>query len=277
MLVIAGESIVVTSRSVDRPELAHTSPSGAPAIAAWVAARLGTPTVFLTAVGDDAHGRLIASTLVAAGIDRSGLVVRPHRPTAHAEVEYQPDGSRRFDFAVAGSAAPTLEAADLGDWPERAQWVHVSGSAVLFGDPMATAIEELVTRGRLRGATVSVDPNLRPELSDARARERLAHLCRQAQVLFPSDDELQELGLDRDELVAAGATVCTPAAADGARLQRPGAEEVLIPAIARPDEVLDPDGAGDTFAGATIAALLAGLDWPAAGAAPRARGRRPRP
>jgi sugar/nucleoside kinase (ribokinase family) len=261
MLVIAGESIVLTSRSTDRPAAPDTWASGAPAIAAWVAARLGAPAVFLSAVGDDEDGRLIASTLSEAGVDTTGLAIRPGRPTARATVEYRPDGSRRFDFAVADSAAPTLEVADLGDWPERARWVHVSGSAVLFGDPMAAAVEELVARGRKAGATVSVDPNLRAELTDAAARARLSQLCRQAHVLFPSDEELRELGLDEDELVAAGVTVCTTAAAEGARLRRPHAEEVFVPAIARPEEVVDPDGAGDTFAGATIAARLAGLDW----------------
>jgi len=261
MLVIAGESLVLTTRSADRPEVAHTSASGAPAIAAWVAARLGAPTVFLSAVGDDEHGRLIASTLADAGVDPTRLVIRPGRPTARAAVEYRPDGSRRFDFAVADSAAPTLDVVDLADWPERARWVHVSGSAVLFGDPMAVAVEQLVARGRAAGATVSVDPNLRAELADADARARLSRLCRQAHVLFPSDDELGELGLDEKELVAAGVTVCTTAAAAGARLARPDLAEVSIPAIARPDQVVDPDGAGDTFAGATIAALLAGLAW----------------
>jgi len=258
VLVIAGESIVVTSRSATGE---HTAPSGAPAIAAWVAARLGTPTAFLSAVGDDEHGRLITATLAAAGVDISGVLVRPDRPTARAVVAYQPDGSRRFEFAVGSSAAVTLAEGDLGDWPERARWVHVSGSAVLFGDPMATAMEALVRRGRAAGATVSVDPNLRAELADADARRRLAALCLQAEALFPSDDELDQLGLDEDELVAACATICATLAADGARLRGPGAEEVRFPAIARAEDVVDPDGAGDTFAGATIAARLAGLGW----------------
>ena len=260
MLVIAGECLVLRFRTPGQP--AYETPSGAPAIAAWSAARLGTPTAFLAAVGDDEPGRLITSTLAGAGVDTSGLAVRPDRPTAQGTVEYQPDGSRRFEFAVAGSAATTFAVADLDGWPERARWVHVSGSAVLFGDPMATVVERLVERGRAAGATVSIDPNLRAELADPDARVRLARLCRQAHVLFPSDDELGELGLDEDELVAAGATVVATAAADGARLLRPGAPELRVAAVARPDEVVDPDGAGDTFAGAAIAAILAGRTWP---------------
>ena len=262
MLVIAGESIVVSSRTVGRPELSHVTPSGAPAIAAWTAARLGTPTAFLSAVGADQAGRLITSTLAGAGVDTNGVMVRADRPTAQADVEYQPDGSRRFEFAVAGSAAPTLAAAELDGWPERARWVHVSGSAVLFGDPLAGAIEQLVRRGRAAGAMVSIDPNLRAELADPDARARLARLCSEAQVLFPSDDELAELGLDEDELVAAGVTVVATAAAAGARLRQPNAAPLPVAALARPEEVVDPDGAGDTFAGAVIAAVLAGRTWP---------------
>jgi sugar/nucleoside kinase (ribokinase family) len=262
MLVIAGECLVLHFRTPGRPDLSHSTPSGAPAIAAWAAARLGTPTAFLAAVGADAAGELITAALAGAGVDVGGVAVRSDRATASGIVEYRPDGSRAFDFAVAGSAASTLAGADLDGWPERARWVHVSGSAVLFGDPLAEAVEQLVRRGRAAGATVSIDPNLREELADPDARARLAALCPLAHVLFPSDDELHQLGLDEDELVAAGATVVATAAADGARLRRPGEPELRVPAVARPDEVVDPDGAGDTFAGAVIAAVLAGRSWP---------------
>ena len=46
----------------------------------------------------------------------------------------------------------------------------------------------------------------------------------------------------------------------GARV-RHGELDLHVPAVARPQEVVDPDGAGDTFAGAVIAARLSGADW----------------
>ena len=161
--------------------------SGAPAIAAWIAARLGTPTTFVGGVGDDAAGELIRSTLMAAGVHTESVVTNAALPTATAYVEYFPDGSRAFEFHVAGTAATALVPADLADLPEQAQWVHVSGSAVLFGDPLADTVLEAVRRGRDAGATVSIDPNLRAELDDPVQRAALRELCLQADVLFPSE------------------------------------------------------------------------------------------
>jgi sugar/nucleoside kinase (ribokinase family) len=261
MLVIAGEPIAVVTVTNAGPGRAE--PSGAPAIAAWIAARLGTPTVFVGAVGDDAHGRLIHDALSAAGVDPAHLAVRADRPTAAATVRYRPDGSREFSFAVVDSAATTLDDADLAGLPEQANWLHLSGSAVLFGDPLAHTVEAAARRAQMVGATVSVDPNLRAELDNVDLRDRLAALCRAADVLFPSDGELSGLGLDEDELLAAGRVICRTSGADGARL-RVGHVDIAVPAVASAEQVVDADGAGDTFAGATIAARLAGQDWPSA-------------
>ena len=261
MLLVPGEAIVVRSRDTDGRLIPH--PSGAPAIAAWVAARLGTPTCFVGGIGADEPGALIREALSGAGVDLGGLVVHRELPTATADVTYHPDGSRSFQFRVAGSAATAVPAGALGDRPERADWVHVSGSALLFGGELPATVTEAVRRARAAGATVSVDPNLRPELADAERHAALRELCRTADMLFPSEDELAGLDLDVEELVRSGTAVCTTMAADGARI-RAGELDVFVPAVARPEEVLDPDGAGDTFAGAVIAGRMHGLDLTAA-------------
>ncbi|HEY2272357.1 MAG TPA: PfkB family carbohydrate kinase [Jatrophihabitantaceae bacterium] len=235
-------------------------PSGAPAIAAWVAAGLGIPTAFVGGIGADVHGRLLRETLRAAGVFMDGLVVKPGLPTATAKVEYFADGSRAFEFAVAGSAATAVRPDDLATLPDRATWVHVSGSALLFGGTTADTVVSAVERGRAGGAVVSVDPNLRAELADAGALAAVRDLCRTADVLFPSEDELEQLDLDEDELVDRGVVVCRTMAAAGARLRASGID-VSVPAVAQASEVVDPDGAGDTFAGAAIAARMLGRDW----------------
>ncbi len=265
MLLIAGEPIVIVPRNpVDRDISPH--PSGAPAIAAWVAARLGTTTSFVGAVGDDVNGELIRDSLAAAGVDLARIAVRTDLPTATATVAYFPDGSRAFEFNVAASAAVTLGHHSLGDLPERAAWVHVSGSAVLFGGSLAQVVAAAVRRGRAAGATVSIDPNLRAELDDPDQLAQLRQLCTEADVLFPSEGELEALGLDEDQLVGSGVVVCRTMAERGAQL-RAGDLDRHIAAVAPPETVVDPDGAGDTFAGAVIAGRLAGLSWPAAGTA----------
>jgi sugar/nucleoside kinase (ribokinase family) len=260
-LLITGECLAISHRDPARG--AAPQASGAPAIAAWVAARLGTPTTFVGGVGNDEAGELIRSTLAAGGIRPESVLTKAGLATATAYVEYFPDGSRVFEFHVAGTAATALVPADLADLPEHARWVHVSGSAVLFGDTLADTVIEAVRRGRDGGATVSVDPNMRAELDDPVQRAKLRELCLQADVLFPSEDELAQLDLDADDLVARGVVVCQTMAEAGARI-RHGELDLFVPAVALPDEVLDPDGAGDTFAGAVIAARLRGADWAAA-------------
>lgn len=267
MLLIPGEPIVVLTVAEDGT--VGSQPSGAPAIAAWAAAKLGAPTAFVGAVGDDVAGALMRDTLTAAGADADAVVVKPDGATATATVRYLRDGSRKFAFNVAASAATALVPADLRDFPERAAWVHVSGSAVLFGGTLADTIEAAVERGKRSGATVSVDPNLRAELGDSTLRRRVARLCEAADILFPSDGELEALGLDEDMVVAAGGTVCHTSAEAGARI-RDGDLDERVPAVASVGDVVDPDGAGDTFAAAVIAARLRGLGWAAAvGAAAR--------
>ena len=260
MLLIPGECLAISHRGA--ADGAQPQASGAPAIAAWIAASLGTPTTFVGGVGEDGAGELIRSTLSGAGV-RTALVTNARLPTATALVEYFPDGSRAFEFDVAGTAATAVAPVDLGELPEQAQWVHVSGSAVLFGGELADTVIDAVRRARDSGATVSIDPNLRAELDDPAQRAALRALCLQADVLFPSEGELDSLALDADTLVSLGVVVCETMAEAGARV-RHGELDLHVPAVASPQDVVDPDGAGDTFAGAVIAARMRGADWAAA-------------
>lgn len=256
MLLIPGEPIVVLSRD---PHGLPPQTSGAPAIAAWVAASLGTPTAFVGSIGDDAAGDLMRSTLRAVGAD--ALAIKVGEPTATAHVDYAADGSRSFEFRLIGSAATLLQSRDLGDRPEQASWVHVSGSSLMIGGPLRDTVLVATARAKAAGATISVDPNLRAELTDPEGRTALRTLCASADVLFPSETELDQLQLEEEELTSRGVVVCRTMAAGGARLVV-GDVVTEAGAVARQDEVVDPDGAGDTFAAAVIAARLAGLDWP---------------
>ncbi|MBE7163235.1 MAG: hypothetical protein INR72_18510, partial [Williamsia herbipolensis] len=54
--------------------------------------------------------------------------------------------------------------------------------------------------------------------------------------------------------------VCTTLGSQGARL-RSRTDDLTEPAIAAADDVVDQDGAGDTFAATVVAARLRGLSW----------------
>ncbi|MFC0528678.1 carbohydrate kinase family protein [Phytohabitans kaempferiae] len=263
MLLIVGEAIVVYQRdlgpggSVPDPPYAGPWPSGAPAITAYVAARLGVPTSFVGGVGRDPHGQVMRDGLGAGGVDLGHLVEVAEAPTATAHITYRGEGHREFEFAVAGTAATRVTEADLGDLPERATWLHLSGSALLFGPPLARTALAALDRARRAGARVSVDPNVRAESMSPQAARALLGVLPLAHVLLPSEGELEALGADVDALLAAGATICTTHG-PGGTLVRDGTGTATVPAVEV--EAVDTDGAGDSFAAGFIAASLAGAD-----------------
>ena len=262
-LLVVGEALVEFYRPardvpLDRPgEMVGPFPSGAPAIFASVAARLGVPTELCSVVGDDPFGRLLVERLSKDGVDVCGVRVDPERTTATAFVAYSSNGERTFVFHVRDSAAGRLRLEDLGDRPERCEWLHVSGSAVALGASLGATAVEAVRRAKAAGARVSVDPNLRPEVGAPDVRVTIAAMIEQADVVFPSEGELRALGLDEDRLVSGGVSVLTTLGPKGARVR--GLDvDVLVPA----PEVreVDPTGAGDTFAAGFVAARLKGFD-----------------
>ena len=262
MLLIVGETIAAFMRQLpadaDAEEVTPFSgpwASGAPAIAAYTAGMLGAPAHLVAGIGQDENGGLIRSRLRAAGVNchesRSGHL----RPTAAAWITYYPDGHRAFDFRVEGTAATSVLETDLADLPEAASWLHVSGSALLFGQPLASSVMNALHRAHRAGAMVSVDPNVRPEVLTRPTAALLAEATELAGVIFPSSGELEALGLSVADLARSGSIVCATDGARGARVHTPDGTW-QIPAD--PADPVDTDGAGDTFAGGYIAAAMTG-------------------
>ncbi len=262
MLLIVGETIAAFMRlltaDADAEEVTPFSgpwASGAPAIAAYTAGMLGAPTHLVAGIGQDENGELIRSRLRAAGVhgheSRGGHL----KPTAAAWITYYPDGHREFDFRVEGTAATSVLETDLAGLPETASWLHVSGSALLFGEPLASSVMTALHRAYSAGATVSVDPNVRPEVLTPPTAALLAEAVELAGVIFPSQGELEALGLSAADLARGGSIVCATDGAQGARVDTPDGTW-RIPAD--PADPVNTDGAGDTFAGGYIAAAMAG-------------------
>ncbi|WP_203920230.1 carbohydrate kinase family protein [Rugosimonospora africana] len=252
------KSAALTS-STTADDVPFTGPwaSGAPAITAYAAGRLGADTTLVAGLGRDHEGDIIRQRLRAAGVNcresGSGHGLR----TATAHVTYFPDGRRAFTFDVAATAAAAVTEADLADLPEAADWLHLSGSALLFGQPLAAAAMAALRRAHAAGARVSVDPNVRVEALTAESAALVTEAIGLAGVVFPSAGELATLGLSVARLTDRGTTVCATDGARGCSIHT-SAGTWHVPAV--PAKEVDADGAGDTFAGGYIAAALAGAD-----------------
>src|SRR5699024_8473880 len=79
-------------------------PGGAPAVFIDQAARLDDSTALVSAVGDDAFGRMLTTRLASDGVDTSAIVTLTDQTTASAFVTYQDFGSRDFLLNVANGA-----------------------------------------------------------------------------------------------------------------------------------------------------------------------------
>lgn len=260
MLLIVGEVIAAFMRQL-ATDTSQGTPfsgpwaSGAPAIAAYAAGMLGAPTHLVAGLGRDDNGDVIRDRLRAATVTCHESSRGRRQRTATAQITYFPDGHREFGFDVEGTAATAVREADLGGLPEAASWLHISGSALLFGEPLASSTMSAARRARAAGATVSVDPNVRPEALTAPSAALLAEALTLAHVVFPSTGEMEALGLAVAELTGRGVVVCATDGSRGACLHTP---DGIWAIPAEPADPVDADGAGDTFAGGYIAAAMAG-------------------
>lgn len=246
-------------------------PSGAPAIFASQAARMGARVAYAGCVGNDGFGDLVLARLRADGIDVFAVQRDDERPTATSFVTYQPDGSRQFIFNLAHSAVgrQTLE----GEQLERltaCRYFHVTGSS-LSSPASIDIIKRAVARVQARGGKISFDPNVRPELIGREGvSEALLELLACCDIFLPSDADLEwlsEPGEDTEQTVMrlmashAMSLLVLKRAAAGCAAYR-GGEYFEMAGVAVTE--IDPTGAGDCFGGALIASLASGRELPEA-------------
>ena len=271
-IITLGEILVEIMRPaagqpLDRPgEFRGPFASGAPAIFAVAAARLGLNTAFIGAVGADAFGRLLRTRLSAESVDTSGLQVAPGYATGVAFVAYDDSGEREFVFhirqAAAGQLRPDLISAVLF---ENVKWLHISGSTIFLNENSRAACLRALELAKAAGGKISLDPNLRSELMPLeQAREILAPFISSADLLLPTVGEAYALTGESDIERAAQALALKPDAilvikrgSTGCSVVHHG-QRIDVPGFSV--EEVDPTGAGDCFSAAFIAGLESG--WP---------------
>lgn len=266
VVVACGEALVdlIGEPAADGGVAYRPRPGGSPMNVAVAAARLGTPTAFLTRFARDAFGELLVAHVARAGVDLR-FAERGAEPTSLAVVALDAHRNASYAFYRVGTADVAYNPRPRPALPASVAVGCVSLS--LLRDPARGAYRDLVAAsGRASGRAGAgrvrwiADPNVRPALMPDRAAflAEVDGWAALVDVVKVSDEDLRLLGLDEADAaarwVAAGVTaVVVTAGPDGARLHRPGRAAVAVPG--RAVRVVDTVGAGDTF----TAGLATGL------------------
>jgi fructokinase len=249
-VLVVGEALVDVVPGPDGQPRDH--PGGSPANVAIALARLERDVRLVTLLGDDARG-----AAVRAWLESSNVVVLAG-----------PTGSGRTSSAVvtldeAGAASYVF---DL-DWDLRAvpdeecEVLHVGSIATVL-DPGADAVLAAFEARKGR-ALLSLDPNARPAITPDRTgpAARVEELVALADVVKVSDEDLAWLHPDHDPVATAArwaaagpGLVVVTRGGSGAVAVRPGGTTLEVPGV--PVTVADTVGAGDTFSGVLVDALI---------------------
>lgn len=262
-VVCMGEALVDLLAADNGARTWRAVPGGAPMNAAVAAARLGAPTTFLGVLSDDQFGAMLRDHLAASLVDHAHCPTTTE-PTTLALTAAGTDGD--FTFHAAGTTATSKLANDL-HLPLDVGILHVSGSVAMVIEPVASRLEGLLAAAQHR-ALIHVDANPRPRIiSRDRYLRRFNHWLGIADVLKLSEDDMEWMSPGADPVQTAKHWV-TPGEDDdhvpgvivltrggnGATVIR---DDLVIDVDAPSIDVVDTVGAGDTFAGAVLAALSA--------------------
>jgi fructokinase len=256
MITVTGEALF--DLVIDSDGHIAAQPGGGPFNTARTMGRLGLAPVFLGRLSQDGFGRILRAILDQDGV-RLGVPQLTDAPTTLAAVDVDRAGGPEYHFYLAGTSSAALEYRLLSTALPSGLTVLHAGALALVMEPIATAIERLITRDVPPHALVMIDPNCRPKA----ITDRHAYLARLSRVLGRTDVvkvSVEDLGyLFPGQPAPAAATALLdqgPAlvlVTDGAAPARaflPGQEVAVdVPVV----QVVDTIGAGDAFGGAFLA------------------------
>lgn len=204
MFVVGGESLIDLKAEVALPDgtlfgrdsenqiVMTAHPGGSPYNCAIALARLGNSTGFLCPISADAFGDYLLGPLAAAGV-RPLLTERVAEYTTLAVVNFDANHNARYGFYRAADGA--IEAASaIAALPEKLDLYQIGGFCPIKPDEAATWLD-IVDAAITRGATISIDPNVRPSLVDdfAGYKARLSRFLDLAHVVKVSEEDLAAL------------------------------------------------------------------------------------
>lgn len=233
---------------------------------AIAAARQGAKVAYITRLGDDEFGRQFLHLWRTEGLDISGVGIDPQAHTAVYFITHRADG-HVFSYLRTGSAASRMRPSDLPlDLISDAKYFHTSGISQAISDSACDTVFAAVEAARSAGVKVVYDSNLRLRLWPLdRARAVIRATLALADYFLLSLEDAEALCGSRD--AQAILDWCHESGAKIAALKL-GAAGVVGSDSKRRETIaghavscVDATGAGDCFAGALMARLVAGDDF----------------
>jgi sugar/nucleoside kinase (ribokinase family) len=238
--------------------------AGAESNFAIALARLGVSVAWVSRLGADPLGDLVAQTIAAEGVDVRWVRREAAAPTG-VFFKLRSAGRTRVLYYRRGSAASRLALGDVPDEAlEQVALVHLTGITMAISATARGLVIDVARRAHERGITVCFDPNYRPALWSGAAQAAQA----QSDVLAFADWYL--CGLEEGNLLfgtASAAELSEAVRARGVRgaAIRVGVEGALVThgdlrhvPVAQRTAVVDEVGAGDGFAAGFAYGLLRG-------------------
>lgn len=235
---------------------------GSPANIAVYVAKLGGQAAVISKVGIGAMAQFLKAELNRSGVHTEYLVM-DHR--VHSSIVFVSRTSRTADFEAFRSGDYQLSPTEVDeDAVRRARVIHASTWA-LSREPCRAAVQKAFELARAHGKIISLDPNYSPQIwPDYReAKEVLPHMLGYASITKPSLDDSGRLfgaGKEPEEYIRlfhemGPKIVVLTMGGKGVLLS---VENKITHIPARPVQVMDATGAGDSFWAGFLTAFLDG-------------------
>ncbi len=232
---------------------------GSPMNVTIAASRLGGEVGFAGQISSDLFGIAIRDYLQKNKVDTSFLLEHPAPSTLAFVAEI--DGQAHFTFLSNGAANTLYNPQPRPTFPDSLRFLQF-GSISLLVEPTSSSIIDLVKSHRDR-VTIVLDPNVRPSVTPDKAAfmRSLESWISLAHILKVSSQDLDWLYPNEpyenaaNKYLELGAPFVLVTDGDkGVTLYRKNHDNVHVPAPKV--KVVDTVGAGDTFTGSLMVALL---------------------
>lgn len=251
-IAVLGEALTDCVHRVETSDVVEV-PGGSPLNVAIGLGRLGHDVVLAARWGLDRRGEAIAAHVASSQVEvieqASGL-----SQTSTATAVIRPDGSAEYVFDVAWDLTPDMVPAT--------GYAHVhTGSIGVTLEPGAGGVWGIVQREREAGASVSYDPNARPQIMGTREEvlPRVEAMLDISDVVKASDEDLAWFypGVPVADVVAnwQDRGVALVVITEGKEGLHAFSQETQISLPTRAHTVVDTIGAGDSVMSGVIHAL----------------------